>query len=259
MKRAVIFLAMCTIPSIAGSNLSAPLVGIARDSQKQLRPVSGLAGNFVLRGAIDGKASNWAYSGSVGLVKTDTDLLMLDADGNVTRRQSAPQTDVILSPDSAFFPDTGELWHANRAVWIEPGAISGKVVALGMASRRGIEMAICRANHLWLLTLDVKTGAIMREAAPGGAIGEQACQPAREDSLPLLNDRLLFVNAHQLITQTTAGDERHMDIPASHRAQIHRAGEDWVQVELDNLPPKMIRITGEGETIYGLPVGRPHQ
>jgi len=98
----------------------------------------------------------------------------------------------------------------------------------------------------------------MRETAPGGAIGEQACQPAREDNLLLLDGRLLLVGARQLITQTIAGEERHMDIPASHRAQIHRAGEDWVQIELDNLPPKMVRITGEGETMYGLPVGEPH-
>jgi hypothetical protein len=258
MNRAVFFLALCPIPAVAGSNLSAPLLGIVRDSHKHLRPVSGLGGNFVLRGAIGGTASNWAFCGSGGLVKADADLLVLDSNGSVIRRRPDPQSEVVLSPDSAFFPETGELWHANRAAWIEPAAIGGKVMALGTVGQRGIEMAICRADHLWLLTLDVKTGAVMREAVPGGAIGEQACRPAREDALLLLDDRLLLVIAHQLLIQTTAGVERHTSLPPSRRAQIHRAGEDWVEIELDNLPPKMIRINAEDETLYGLPVRGPH-
>ena len=257
MHRAAIFLVLWASSVAAEPNLSAPLLGMARDSHNQLRPVHGLAGNFVPRGAIGGEALDWAFGGSGGLVMTDAELLVLDANGSVMRHRAAPRSNAVLGPDSAFFPKTCEVWQARAQadITVDPAAIGGSVIALGEASRGEIEMAVCRANHLWLLNIDARNGMVTRELAPGGAIGEQACAPARDATFLLLDGRMILLAAQELLVQTASGAERRMPIPASHSMQphIHRAGNNWVQIEIPGAPSKLVRITGRDEKLYSFP------
>jgi hypothetical protein len=255
MKRAALFFSLCLAAAPAASNWTAPLVGIARDAKNQLHAVYGVAGNFVLRGALSGQAVNWAFAGSGGLVESDGELRVLDARANVIARRALPATEVVLSPSYAFFPKTGELWPASAraggTVVIEPTAISGRVIALGPADQRGIVVAACRTNQLWLLTFDIKDGALTHESAPGGAIGEKTC--AGESDLLVLRDRLLLAAAHEIVIQTATGHEQRLPIPPNHGAKIHRAGEDTVQIEISGSPSRMVHITAEGERLYELP------
>src|SRR5689334_21019230 len=54
MNGTLILLALCQVSAIAQPKFSAPLIGVARDSQKQVRLVHGVAGNFVWREVIGG-------------------------------------------------------------------------------------------------------------------------------------------------------------------------------------------------------------
>jgi len=235
-------------------------VGLARDAKSRLHPVYGVAGSFVLRSALSGEALNWAFGASGGLVEADGELHVLDARANVTGRRVAPVGGVILSPSYAFFPKTGELWPAGagagRSIMIEPTAIAGRVIALGPGDQREIVVAACRAGQLWLLTFDVKSGALMHESAPGGSLGEQAC--AQGGALLVLRDALLVAAAHEIVIQTAGGNERLVPMPPNHGAKIHRAGEDTVQIELSGSPSQMVRITPEGEMLYELPAAEAH-
>jgi hypothetical protein len=255
MKRAAIFFLLCLSAALAASSWSVPLVGIARDGKNQLHPVHGVGGNFVLRGVLSRKVLNWAFAASGGLVETDGELRVLDARANVIERRAAPASEAILSPRYAFFPKTGELWPAGagsgRSIVIDATAIAGRVIALGPADHRGIVIAACRANQLWLLTFDMDDGALMHESAPGGAAGEQAC--ADPGALLVLRDRLLLAAAHEIVIQTAAGHERRISIPPHHEVRIHRAGEDAVQIEIPGSPSQILRITAEGERLYELP------
>ena len=254
MKRAAIFFSLCLTAAWAASNWSMPLVGLARDAKNHLHPVYGVAGSFVLRSAVSGEALNWAFGASGGLVETDGELQVLDARANVIGRRALPAGRLILSPGYAFFPETGELWPAaagaGGSIMIDPTAIAGRVVALGPGDQRGIVVAACRADQLWLLTFDIRNGALMHESVPGGSIGEQAC--AQGGALLVLRDGLLVAAAHEIVIQTT-GQERYVPIPPNHGARIHRAGEDTVQIELPGSPSQMVRITAEGERLYELP------
>ena len=251
MKKAALTFPLCLAAALAASNWSVPLVGIVGDAKNQLHPVYGVAGNFVLRGALSGEAVNWAFGASGGLVQTGGELLVLDAGANVIARRAAPADEVILGPRYAYFPKTGELWPSGRGSVIEPAAIAGRVIALGPGDQNEIVVAACRATQLWLLTFDIKHGALLHESAPGGAVAEQAC--AGEDALLVLSDRLLLAAAHEIVIQTAAGIERRLPIPPNHGARIHRAGEDTAQVELPGLPSKLVRITTEGERLFELP------
>src|SRR6266576_2243081 len=88
MNRIVVLLLWCAASATAESNVGAPIVGVMRDTHRQLRPVYGVAGNFVLREAIPKEALNWAFAGTGGgLMKTDAELLTLDSSGNVIGRR----------------------------------------------------------------------------------------------------------------------------------------------------------------------------
>ena len=254
MSRRALIALICVAPAIAQPRFSAPLAGIARDSQQQLRIVHGVSGTFILHDVIGDAVVDWAFDGKGGLVKTGTELLTLAADGAVVRRQPASQQEAVLGPQSAFFPATAELWQAGprgvSKVPLAAGMIAGIVIALGPTTAQGIQIAVCRANALWLLSVDTNNGAITRELAPAGAIGEQACLSARSRSLALLPDRLVLATAGAVLIQTAAGIERTIPIAAS---RVARAGNDWLEAESAGQPAHMIRITGDGEKVYRLP------
>ncbi|HVP46719.1 MAG TPA: hypothetical protein VMT32_09055 [Bryobacteraceae bacterium] len=254
MNRVVFFFSVTV--AVAASNLSAPLVGLARDAKGTLHPMHGVAGSFVVRGAIAGDALDWAFDTSGGLMKTANELRALDARGNVIARRSAPSSQVVLNSRYAFFPETGELWRTvpnDRAITIQNAAVGGRVMALGPADQRGIVLAACRAGQLWLLTFDITNGALKHESAPGGEIGEQACRAVNGAALLVLQDRLLLATAHEIVIQTSTGHERRVPIPQSPGAQIHRAGEHSVEIEVSGSPSLLLRLVEDGERLYELP------
>src|SRR5579872_7571915 len=102
MNQALIVLVLFGICAFAQPKFSAPLIGVARDSQKQVRLMHGVAGNFVWREAIGGTATDWAFSSHGGLVKTGTELLVIGANGSVIRRRTVQPGSVVLSPEAAF-------------------------------------------------------------------------------------------------------------------------------------------------------------
>ena len=252
----IALLLWCAASATAESNFAPPVVGVVRDTHRQLRPVYGVAGNFMLRGAIPKEALNWAFAGAGGLMKADTELLMLDSGGRVTSRHPAPQGDAVLSAGAAFFPGTSELWligaHPDRKIRIEPDALGGDVVALGALNGRSVPVAVCRGRRVWLVTLDVTSSAVTRETLAPGVIGDQGCAGA----LLWLDGNFLLATAHELTIQTAAGDERHLPLAGGvHGAQpeLHRAGERWVQVEAAGRSPLLLLITGDSQQLYQLP------
>ena len=256
MNRAGVIFLMCAASVLAQPKFSAPLAGIARDSHRQLHIVHGVAGTFIWHEVIGEAVADWAFDGKSGLVKTDQELLTIGANGAITGRHSAPQ-EIVLGPQSAFFPETHELWQTGpegvTKVSIGPEMAAGTVLALGPARGQSVQLALCRASTLCLLTIDTANGSITQEQAPGGAIGEQACLPAGARSLVLLADRMLLATAHAVLVQTAAGVERSIPISASHAV---RTGGQWVEIESAGGPAHMIRITRDSEKVYQLPAAK---
>lgn len=256
MKRIAAFLLVCAACATAESNLGAPVVGMARDSQQRLRAVYGVAGSFVLREAISDKVLDWAFDGKGGLVKTDIELLSLDASGKVIGRRAVPRGDTVISPGAAFFSAAGELWligaHPDRKISIERNALGGDVVALGIPDSQSAPLAVCRANRLWLVTVDVASGAVTRETLAPSAIGDQACA----DALVWLEGNFLLATARGLITQSPAGEVHNLPTGGGDhgtKREIHRAGDRWVQVESTGAAPVLVLVTSDSEKSYRLP------
>jgi len=260
MKRRALFLLFLTaITAIGASDLASPILGMARNSRNELRLVYGVTGNFILRGRIGTDVRNWAFTGSGGLLETGTEVIVLDAHGQVIHGIPASYGEVLLGSGGAFFGETGELRgldpEGGQTAAVTPALAGAKVIALGTFGLRSRRLALCRAMQLWLVDVDSDTGSVIREASPGGVIGAQACRPENYNSFLVLDGLLLLATAHDLVIQPDSGNERSLAFPGSPgiRPQIHRAGEQWVELEFAGLPAMMARIAGGTEKLYFLP------
>lgn len=135
-------------------SFSPPLAGIARDETHRLRPVYGIAGNFIVGQAAGEELISLAFSGKAGIAKTGTQLLLLDGMGAVTVKYSAPPGNALFAfdadrtPEFCYFETTGELWRiiANglepvTAPELEPGDH-----ALALRSAKGVVTLISRKS-----------------------------------------------------------------------------------------------------------------
>jgi len=253
MNRAIVIVLMCGMSAMAQPRFSAPFVGIARDSKQQLRIVDGVSGTFVLRDTISEGTIDWAFDGKGGLVKTGAELLTLGTNGAVVQHQTAPQKEVVLGPQGAFFPETAKLWVGEREVSIDPSVIVGSVIALGPVQGHDMQLAVCRSNEFWLISINTANGGVTRESQPGGAVGKQACLSPASGSLVLLADRMLLATTREILIQTAAGAERSIPISTN---RLTRAGAQWVEAEGAGQAGRMIRINAGGEQVYLLPAAK---
>jgi len=256
MNRSIVIILMCGVSAMAQPKCSAPLAGIARDTKQQLRIVDGVSGTFVLRDTIGEGAIDWAFDGKGGLVNAGTELLTLGANGAIVQHQTAPQKEAVLGPQSAFFPEAGELWLGEHKISIDSGVIAGSVIALGPLQGRDMPLAVCRSNELWLISINTANGGVTHESQPEGAIGKQACISPASGSLVLLGDRMLLATTREILIQTAAGEGRSIPISAS---RLTRAGAQWVEAEGAGQAAHMIRIKEDGEQVYLLPAAKERQ
>ncbi|HUJ20337.1 MAG TPA: hypothetical protein VLX58_02390 [Bryobacteraceae bacterium] len=265
MQRATIFVFLCTAAALAESDFNMPVAGIARDAHQQAYLMYGVAGNFVLRGMLAREALDWAFAKDGGLVSTGSDLLVIDSNGRLIRRRSALGNDPVLGPMRAqspalcWLPIQNELWQigerSDRKVPVQAESIGGSVLAVASLAGNQAEVAACRADRLWLLNIDLATGAVTRETAPGGLAGREACHsPARHALLPL-DGKLLLAAPQTLLIQDAAGNERRLKLPGAPGTQpeIRRAGEHWVEIDVAGMPALLVRADSASPKLYRLP------
>lgn len=87
---------------VCSAQLSAPLIGYVRTSARELRPVYGVAGAFVLGDALDRDVLSASFTSKAGLAKKESELIVY-RDGKVVIRHPAPP-----GPATFSFTDTGE-------------------------------------------------------------------------------------------------------------------------------------------------------
>ncbi|MGI8990207.1 MAG: hypothetical protein ACR2I2_11580 [Bryobacteraceae bacterium] len=105
----------CVACAAVGQSLSAPRAGFMLDRSHRIRPVFGMAGNFVLGEALAGEVLSLAFSGKSGLAKTETQLLLLDRDAATIQAFDAPPGKSLFAfhadgtPAYCYFEATGDL------------------------------------------------------------------------------------------------------------------------------------------------------
>src|SRR5271165_3950501 len=233
--------------------LAPPRIGFVSDLTGGLRPVLGVAGNFLLGDSVAQSVVSSGFSGTFTFVKTNTALWIVD--GGV-------ETDFPAGPGPALFSFSG---HAGFAYFVSDGSlhcwdgVQLTTVALDAPSGQVLALAQPDANHVWLavrkddgrvyvLTIDGVSGAIKTSTPLTNVDGK----------LALLNDReFLFANDRGLILRRANGIE--IALPARVRGDVsfEQLGAGWWSVKDSSGGHYALRVGRGKEAIYQLPENTP--
>ncbi len=260
MKNWIIVFLLTSAGAWAQPALAPPRLGFVEDSAPSLRPVYGLAGNFILGSAITGKmvAGNIvteAFFGSFGLVKTGTSLSAFDAEGKLLASMNVSPGPALFafSPGGstalAYVASSNALveWQGDKFVPVSwnPEAISGAVLVIAFPTAAEASLIVQRSDTLWELNLALSTGGIISQKALTGIRAPLLLLPS--------GDIGYRATGGIEIRRTDASEVRiSASLPASFSLQ--QMNQEWVELtDLNSKSRFAIRTTVGRESFYQLP------
>ena len=239
----------------AQTALAPPEVGFMRDSSDSLRPVHGIAGNFLLGDPVAAGVVSAGYSGSFGLIKSGPAVMVMDRTGSIIASSEAPDGPAQFAfsrtgePAWAYLSTGGTLlaWDAGAfaPVPFDAVALGGPVIAIAAADSEHAALIVQRDDGLWDVRVQRATGEIDRQSAIGGVTAPV---------LMLASGDLVYAETDGLVVRKPDASERHIAaaLPASFAFQ--QMGDEWIQVrDLTGDAQLAIRITENREQVYQLP------
>lgn len=252
--KAVLILAIALGVACAQPGLTPPQIGFVQDSGNALRPVLGIAGNFVLGDPSQTGVIAAAFSGSSGMVKTDFALLAIDRLGNVLASADAPSSAALFAFSPAGAPAFAYLTDANAwMVWDGQAfqSVSMDMSAMGtvvaISSQRDGEGAVIvqRDDGLWDVRILLATGEVTSETAINGVLAPL---------LALSSGWLIYRDTDGIVVRKPDGTETHIAAQLPANIVLQQMGDGWIQVrDLDTLNQFAVRVTENREQFYGLP------
>ncbi|HME09374.1 MAG TPA: hypothetical protein VKG25_20105 [Bryobacteraceae bacterium] len=229
-----------------------PRIGFVSDTAGELRPVLGVAGNFLLGDAVANSVVSSGFSGTFTFVKTDTALSIIDA---------GVETDFQVGPGPALFSFFG---HAGFAYFVSDGTLHrwdgvqlttvaldlvGEVLGLAQPDANHVWIAVRQNNlQVYVLTVDGVSGAIETSAPLTNVDG----------NLALLNDReFLFTNGRGLILRRANGAEIALAAQLKGAVSFEQLGAGWWSVKDSSGGHYVFRAGRDKEAIYQLPENAP--
>jgi hypothetical protein len=187
-----------TACACAQSGIEVPAIGAIVDASGALRPVQGVAGNFLLGPVTVSGVLSAACSERFCLAKTDSTIV--SAAGGT----DAPQGPAIfgLGDHSAmvFFPDSGTFarWHDNRMDPLDWNA-EGEILSI-RARGEETEIAVRRDGRVWIVH-------------PDGSVVEWIADTS--GPVLLLGEGVLFATADQVVFRHRDGSELRFELSAA--------------------------------------------
>ncbi len=261
MRRRILPVLLVSAAAWAAGPLTAPRVGLMSDGAGGLRPVLGLAANFVLGPASGSGVVSVASSARFGLVKTEDTLWVEDERGAVVRTWMAPSGKALLAfypsgePALAFFPSNGTLQRLDLLdaipLALDPAALGGEAIAL--AAEPGVAKLLVRRED-GFRRVDVSL-------ENGGIVGEDTVEGIAGPALATADGGLVFSQGCELVLNRVAAEPRRVTLEAPAE-ELTQMGDGWVLVRLrsesrsDTLH-KLVRFLSGREEVYTLPEARP--
>ncbi len=161
--------------SASAYSLTLPRIGYVRDSANAVRPIYGLAGNFVVGDAGDSDQQAVGFTGPGGFLKSSSSLKFINAAGETVAAFDAPSGPALvgIAADQAsaiiHYPQATlwSFWHDGQLdpLSFEPG---GSVLALAITTAGKFDAVIARDDGRWLLHVDIASASIeSQESFPG--------------------------------------------------------------------------------------------
>jgi hypothetical protein len=238
--------------------LTPPQVGFMQDAANSFRPVYGIAGNFLPGDPVALGVVSAAYSGSYGLIKTSSAVLVTDRAGSIAASNSEPDGPALFAftrsgdPALAYIPATNALlaWDgaAFNPVPFDPTALAASA-ALSIAAPHSGHAALIvqREDGLWDVRVQLATGEIEAQTAIPGISGPV---------LMLANGDLVYTDADRIVVRKRDGSERHISAQLPVSFALQQMGDGWIQLrDLGSSRQFAIRVTQNREQYYQLPEG----
>ena len=227
-----------------------------RDATDSLRPVYGMAGNFLLGDpAVVGVVSA-GYSGSSGWVKTSSTVAVIDKTGSIVGSTAAPDGPALFAFARTGEPALTYLIATNTLLVWNVGAFNilpfdatalgaNAVLSIAAPDSGHAAMIVQRDDGLWDVRVLLVTGEIDAQTALLGVAAPV---------LMLSTGEIVSSDSDGIVLRKTDGSERHISavLPASFALQ--QMGEGWLQVQdLASGRQFAIRIAQNREQSYQLP------
>ena len=249
-------LALLITPVWAQSPIAPPVLGFVEDSARALRPAYGVSGNFILGPAVAGAILNQAFSGSVGLLKTDSSLAAFDPKGRLLVSMKAPAGPALFafSPSGgealAYLPSSQTLieWNGSAftLVSIESQSLGrDDVLAIAFPNSSQASLIVQRPDALWQLQLPLDSrSALSQSALPG----------IHAPVLTLPSGDLVYSSDGGIVVRRPNGLETHVPASLPAKFSLQQMNQYWVELaDLDSSARYAIRATPGREAFYRLP------
>jgi hypothetical protein len=234
--------------------IAPPQLGFVVDGARAMRPAYGLAGNFILGPAVTGTVVTEAFSGLLGLLKTDSALAAFNAQGKLLASLDAGPGPALFafSADStsalAYIASSRALvaWRGNTFAPVsldDPEAFADAVLAIALPTPFQASLLVQRNDTIWKLIFPL--------GRPGSP-SESALTGVQAPLLALPTGDLVYREAGGIAIRRADASEVHIgaSLPASFSLQ--QMSQDWVQLTCLNGSFAILTKRGR-EAIYRLP------
>ena len=236
--------------------IAPPQVGFMQDATGSVRAVYGLAGNFLTGDPIASGVISAAYSGSFGLAKTDSTILITDAQGQAIAASDALPGPALLAFASDGKPALVYLFTSNtllqrngatlRPVPLDWAALAADaVLSITAPDPDHAAMLVQRKDGVWDVRVLLATGDVDSQTALPAETGP-ACMLASGDVVSSDDGGLVVYKADGSVVHIAAR------LPDSFSLQ--QMGDQWLQLrDLANGEEFAVRVSKDREGFYALP------
>ena len=216
-------LALVTAAVMAQPTVAPPAIGTVRDASGSLHAVIGVAGNFIVNDTGITNAVSAAFSASAGLVKTDTQVVVLDNTGQITNQFDAAPGPALFAFDRAGAPAlayyAGSLYRFDRNQLV-PVNWNGDAVSIARSGPSSASVLVRRDDGLWSVRVNALSGDVENETRLADVAGPV---------ILLASGDLLFTRDNNLVVRDTSGAERFIPPPFDVDS-FDAMGKDWIAV-----------------------------
>ena len=251
---AVLFAAIDMVAAHAA--ITPPQIGFVQDSANALRPVLGIAGNFLLGDAAQIGMISAAFSGTQGMSKTDSSILITDSQGQVVASADAPSGSALFafSPSGApafFYLVDANAWmtwdgQSFQSANFDLSAFAPATVVSVTSPREGeASVIIQRDDGLWDLRFALLTGELTSQTPIPGVTAPM---------IALATGEIVYRDSDGLVIRKTDGSEVHVAGALPANTSFQQMGKGWIQIRDGGSSDQYAaRIAENREQIFALP------
>jgi hypothetical protein len=221
----------------AQSGIEVPTLGAVVDASGGLRPVHGVAGNFLLGPATVPGVLSAACSGQLCLAKTDSKIL------SPTGETGAPAGPAVFGVNAGeallFFPETRTFarWRGDALETLD-WTIEGEILSVRLRGGEA-EIAVRRDADVWIIHTD---------GHPDGSVIDWIA--ATPGPVLLLGEGVVFAASDQLVLRRPDASELRFDLPGAE--SIAAMGPHYVAIRAEGATYALRTEPGR-ETLLLLP------